>query len=366
MIKVLHFVSTPAKWSGVMSVIMNYYRHIDRTKIQFDFLCFIPCEESYEEEISSLGGTVFFVSKPSSLSAVNELREFFKKHSNEYQWLHNHEVYLSFLLKPLSKHYGVNKFVIHSHATQYSDRPLPAIRNRFLCIPIRFMKCERFACSEAAGIFLFGGNKRTSFKVLPNAIETQKYSFNEGERNICRQELNLTSEFLIGHIGRFVPQKNHVSLVEIFHQVYNVSPKTHLLLVGDGPLKSSVQEKVKSLGLENNVHFTGYRSDIAFLLNSMDLFVLPSLYEGLPMSCLEAQASGLPCIIADTITEEVRLSSNVHRIPLTSQKQWVDKCLYYAEHSQSTANRGLRKTPNCIPDIIIEAQKLKDFYEMRL
>lgn len=154
MIKVLHFVSTPAIWSGVMSVIMNYYRHIDRSRVQFDFLCFLPCEESYAKEINELGGQVFFISKPSaSPRTLKELTAFFKKHQGEYQWFHNHEVYLSFLLKPISEHCGIKDFIVHSHATRYSDRKWAAVRNRILCFPIRFMKCHRFACSEAAGFF---------------------------------------------------------------------------------------------------------------------------------------------------------------------------------------------------------------------
>ena len=133
MIKVLHFVSTPSIGSGVMSVIMNYYRHMDRSKIQFDFLCFIPCEDSYEEEINGLGGLVFFISIPGFFAkAFRSLWDFFRSHQGEYQWLHNHEVYLSFLLKPLSHCCRIPGFIIHSHATQYSDRAAAAARNRIL------------------------------------------------------------------------------------------------------------------------------------------------------------------------------------------------------------------------------------------
>ena len=176
MIRVLHFMSTPAKWSGVMSVIMNYYRHMDRSKVQFDFLCFIHDKNSYEEEIKQLGGAVYYVGKPgSSRRAAQDLKDFLQKRRGVYQWFHNHEVYLSFYLRPLVKKYGMDKFVIHCHATKYSDKWLNARRNQLLCVPIHFMDCKKMACSEAAAEFLYGKGavQNKKIMILHNAVNCE-------------------------------------------------------------------------------------------------------------------------------------------------------------------------------------------------
>ena len=366
MIKVLHFVSTPAIWSGVMSVIMNYYRHIDRSRVQFDFLCFLPCEESYEKEINELGGQVFFISKPSaSPHTLKELTAFFKKHQGEYQWLHNHEVYLSFLLKPISEHYGIKDFIVHSHATRYSDRKWAAVRNRILCFPIRFMKCHRFACSEAAGFFLFKECwiNQHEFKIIPNAIERTKFTFDEDLRNRYRKELSLEKSFVIFHIGRFVHQKNHSFLLKIFSDIASAIPSAKLILVGNGPLKESVKQLAYDLGIIDKIIFLGQRKDVPALLQAADLFILPSIYEGLPISCLEAQAAGLPCLISDMITDEICLNKNVIRLPLNNTNIWLKECQsYYTEFCKKGITERDRHSL-MVPDIVYEATELSHFYE---
>lgn len=349
-----------------MSVIMNYYRHMDRSKIQFDFLCFLPCEESYEEEIEALGGNVFYIPKPSNIIAIRRLRYFMKEHAQQYTWLHNHEVYLSFLLKPLAVHYGVAHFIIHSHATRYSDRSLPAFRNLIACIPIRFMDCFHFACSKAAGEFLFHNctNGRNTFTIIPNAIQKQLFMYDAGLRTHYRRLFALEHKFVIGHVGRFVPQKNHYFIVSVFHQVLISAPDTQLILIGDGPLRDNVMRYVQNLGISSNVHFLGQRGDICNILQAMDIFLLPSIYEGLPMSCLEAQASGLPCIVSNTITSEVCFGPHTHMLSLSEKERWVEKCLEYEVNFFETPSSTQRSFPNLLPDIEIEAKKLAKFYEM--
>lgn len=310
MVKVLHFVSTPAIWSGVMSVIMNYYRHMDRSEIQFDFLCFIPCVDSYEEEINGLGGRVFFIPKPhASMHSLWEIHAFFRAHQGEYSWFHNHEVYLSAMLKPIAAHYGIKGFIVHSHATQYSDHKLAAVRNRVLCMPIRFMGCHRFACSKAAGAFLFGKRAVRSGKVhiLYNAIDTEKFRYDPQKRKEVREELGIAEgTFVIGHVGRFVPQKNHIFLLELFSRIVRFAPESRLLLIGDGPLLKEIQIYSFHKQLGEKILFLGNCLNVCQLLNAMDLFLLPSVYEGLPLSCVEAETNGLPCLISETISPEVQ------------------------------------------------------------
>lgn len=357
-----------------MSVIMNYYRHIDREKIQFDFLCFNKCTESYAPEITRLGGRFFWISKPDgSPKAWAEMAHFFRDHAKDYTWFHNHEVYLSFFLKPLTEHYGIRNFIIHSHATRFSDRPLAAMRNRILCFPIRFLHCSRFACSRAAGEFLFRPRQTgRSFYLLPNAIDLKRFAFNSDTRKQVRETLSLNNAFVIGHIGRFVPQKNHRFLIQFFHKVAADIPTARLLLIGDGPLRNEIQDMVHSLGLEQHVIFLGQRNDIPELLQAMDLFVLPSIYEGLPVSCLEAQASGLPCFAADSVSRETAYENNFRFLPLGDVTAWIQAVIQ--QHKEIThistdllARTGtlLRPCPSSLPNIQEEARKLTDFYEMR-
>ena len=320
-IRVLHFVSTLSRGSGVMSVIMNYYRHIDRDNVQFDFLHFIACEDSYMEEIRELGGKIYCIDKPgSSFQSIKQLNSFFRLHAGEYTWLHNHEVYLTFLLRPIAKRYGLEKFIVHCHATKYSDKTLNAVRNRILCLPIRFMKVERFACSEAAGKFLYGEKmlKAGNVFIMHNAIDCEKFRFRPEVRERLRKEMGLEGKFVIGHVGRFERQKNHEFLIEVFAEVKKRRPESILLLVGQGSLESRIKYMVVEKNVEKNVVYLGQRNDVADLLQAIDVFVLPSLYEGLPISLLEAQASGLRCITSDVVTAEASVGG-VQFIPLNAK-----------------------------------------------
>lgn len=316
MIRVLHFVSIPAVWSGVMNVIMNYYRMIDRDQIQFEFLCFIRCdrEESYEEEIRHLGGQVNYIEKPgSSWSSVKQIQEFFKKYADRYTWLHNHEVYLSFFLKPLAAKYGLRNFIVHCHATQYSDHRLAALRNQILCIPISWMKCSRFACSEEAGYFLYGKKqmKAGNVFVMQNAIHLEKYRFDEVKRKKLRHQYGVDNCFVLGHIGRMECQKNHAFLLRVFQEVYQYIPNSRLVLVGDGSLREALEYRAEQYGIKDAVLFLGNRGDVPDLLQMMDLFLLPSLFEGVGVVLLEAQANGLSCIASDQVPHSVSITVDI-------------------------------------------------------
>lgn len=371
MIKVLHFVSTPAIWSGVMSVIMNYYRHIDRSRVQFDFLCFSRCssEESYEREIEELGGRVFFIGKPSpSVRSIRELQLFFKIHKGEYTWFHNHEVYLSFLLRPLSLSYGIKNFIVHCHATRYSDRKIAAVRNRILCIPIRWMTCRKFACSQEAGIFLFGSRafRKDRVWILHNAIDSEHFAFSPGQRAKMREQLGLTHCFVIGHVGRFVPQKNHSFLLYMFAELIEKCPHARLLLIGCGPLLKIMQEECRALGLEEYVVFLGQQTDMEACYSAMDLFILPSVFEGIGIALLEAQANGLYSLASQQVPDEADATGNVKFLPLDSEL-WGAECLKAGGNSQQIRAAGGNAIRNCLIhnhyEIHSEAGRLQAYYE---
>lgn len=365
MIRVLHFVSTPSIGSGVMSVIMNYYRHVDRSKVQFDFLCFIPCEDSHEKEINELGGRVFFVSKPgSSMGSFSELDLFFRRYASQYCCFHNHEVYLSFLLKPLTQHYRIVNFIVHAHATKYSDKPVNKIRNALLCLPLRFMTSNKhqsflkFACSEAAGRFLYGTKsyRNKEFFLLPNAIDIEAFYFDQHKRKILRREMKLDDNFVIGHIGRFNPQKNHRFLLNVFKELLIKCPNAKLMLVGTGYLMDEIRRKALEELPFDSVMFMGEINNVCELLNAMDVFVLPSLYEGLPVVALEAQANGLPCILSSEITSETKLNDNVVFVPVDKTDLWVNSLLEISLDRKYQAHNG------CFYDIGYASKRLEEFY----
>lgn len=352
-----------------MSVIMNYYRHMDRSRIQFDFLCFLHCQESYEDEIRELGGRVFFVSRPGiSPGSRRELKEFFREHGREYAWLHNHEVYLSFLLKPLAGENGISRFIVHSHATRYSDRKFAAVRNRILCIPIKWMKCHKFACSREAGEFLFGAGavKAGKVTILNNAIDVETFRFCPEIRQEIREEFGFSDRFVIGHIGRFVPQKNQEFLLEVFAKAVKKCPDLSLLFIGDGPSKKAVEEKSRALGLNGkNVRFLGQRTDVPRLLNAMDVFALPSLFEGIGVVLMEAQANGLSCLASDQVPREAKITETVKFLPLDPEN-WIREFCGESHSRNHTQREALSIRENFQKrgfDIQQETRKLEDYYE---
>jgi len=362
-IRVLHFVSTLSRGSGVMSVIMNYYRHIDRGKVQFDFLHFIACEDSYMDEIRELGGKIYCIDKPgSSFQSIKQLNSFFRLHAGEYTWLHNHEVYLTFLLRPIANRYGLEKFIVHCHATKYSDKTLNAARNRILCLPIRLMKVERFACSEAAGKFLYGEKMLKAGKVfiMHNAIDCEKFRFRPEVRERLRKEMGLDGKFVIGHVGRFERQKNHEFLIEVFAECKKEIDSCILLLIGEGSLRSKIEKKVVEKGLKNSIIFLTKRNDMEYLYQVMDLFVLPSLYEGLPVSCLEAQVNGLECIVSRTVTDELKkqtIGSIITMLPL-EKKVWKQN-IVSCKIRQTSISQHIN---NDNYDINLQSCRLHSFY----
>lgn len=359
-LRILHFVSSLDKGSGVMGVIMNYYRNIDREKIQFDFIYFIDKDVTYHEEISKLGGFIYRLSTPkNTLKFVKDFKNSF--FNSQYSILHLHEVYLNSLVNPIARYCGISKIISHSHATRYSDKKLNAIRNRILCIPINKNTTYRMACSKAAGAFLYGRKviNENNIYILNNAIDCDKFRYSLSVRMEKRNELKLDHKLVIGHVGRFNEQKNHIFLINVFAEIYKKQKNAILILVGDGPLKEKVQDLVKKFGLEENVLFLGLRNDVNQIIQAMDVFVLPSVYEGLPVIGVEAQAAGLPCIMSDAITKEIDFT-NVTFVSLKKKPE------YWAEKIISAFKEERKNTIDVLTEvgfnIKVEVRKLEEFY----
>ena len=316
MIKVLHFVSSLSVSSGLMSVVMNYYRHIDRSKVQFGFMFFKKITEgSYEEEIKKLGGDCFFVDKPFfSKKYIKYIKTFFDNYCTEYSVFHLHELYLTrILLKALNRERF--KMVIgHAHTTKFSDKLISSIRNHLLWIGSSKEFDVRLACSKDAGKSYFGNKP---FKVLYNAVDIEKYRYSDESRYRIRKEFNINeSTVVIGNVGRLCKQKNQSFLIKIFKFFKTKHIDSKLLIVGDGPL----QKKLKKLAQKENVIedtiFAGKRDDIGSLYSAMDIFVFPSLFEGLGIVLVEAQINGLACLASSIVPIEAKIIPSLNFLSL--------------------------------------------------
>lgn len=322
-IRVLCVFSTLDR-GGSETMCMNLYRNIDRERIQFDFIKHTETIGDYEQEIISLGGRIFsaprFIGR-NIFEYKKWWRSFFLSHP-EYKIVHIHYFTLSGIICPIAKAYDV-KTITHAH-TSRADSFLKKILNH----NIRNVTDYYFACSKEAGIYLFGENKIHSknFKVLPNAIDTEKYRYNESVREKARNSFSIIDELLIGHIGNFTEVKNHRFILKIFSSLREKKKDVKLMLVGDGPLRGEIEKYAEELGVLEDVIFTGVRSDVNELVQAMDFFVFPSLFEGLGIVAIEAQTSGLPCIISDTVPDEAIVTKNLVTVMSLNEsaEKWAD------------------------------------------
>ena len=297
------------KWvgGGVESVIMNYYRHLDHSKVQFDFICDEDSTRIPYDEIKKLGGRVFLVPKYQNLPKyLKALEKLFKE--NQYRIVHSNINTLSVFPLYAAKKAGVPIRISHSHST---SNPKEWKRNLIKNILRPFSKryaTDYFACSEKTGIYQFGKRKSKLVKIIPNSIDIEKFKFRSKDRQEIRAELGIEEDtIVIGHIGRFVETKNHQFIIHSFSKLHQKNPDTKLILIGDGPLLEKTRKTVRDLGLEESVLFLGRKENIAPYYSVFDIFFLPSLYEGMPMSGIEAQVSGLKCIFSSSFSKDTAI-----------------------------------------------------------
>ena len=324
-IRVAHVIGN---WlgGGVESVVMNYYRNIDRNKVYFDFLCSESSTDIPYEEIEKLGGRVFIV--PNYTKVVKyqkELQKIFKE--NNYKIVHSHISTMSIFPLRAAKKAGVPIRIAHSHSTTNKKEKKKNLLKQVLRPFSRVYATDYMCCSELAGRWLFGDKEydKGNVYLLNNAIDLDKFKFDEKVRKTKRKELGIGDDtFVIGHIGRFVEQKNHRFLIDIFNEIHKKNSNSLLLLVGQGPLKKEIENKVKELKLNDSVRFLGQRNDVNELYQAFDVFLLPSLYEGLPVVGVEAQATGLLCELSNDMTKETKVLDTTRFISLnTSAEEWA-------------------------------------------
>lgn len=313
---------------GAETMVMNLYRNIDRNKIQFDFIKHTESKCAYDDEIKELGGRIYSIPKYKVYNHFQYKKawnNFLKKHP-EYKIIHGHVRSTATIYLKIAKKYGLYA-IAHSHSTS-SGKGIKAIIKNMLQFRIRYITDYFMGCSKEANEWLYGKKIANSEKciILHNAIDVEKYTYNEDIRNKLRKELNIKEdEMVVGNIGRFSYMKNHKFLIDIFEKLCKTE-NCKLLLVGDGELKNDIQNIVKNKHLENKVIFTGVRSDVNEILQAMDIFVMPSIFEGLPVTLIEAQASGVPSLIANTITKEVDITPLIYRENLKNEPLiWTNK-----------------------------------------
>lgn len=319
-IRILHILNGLGA-GGAESIIMNWYRHIDRNKVQFDFLIRTNVN-IYADEIAEYGGRVFIMpSYPRHYFAnKKETIRFFEEHANDYAGIHVHGNALLYVnVFGIAKKNGINFRIYHSHSTTTDLKylPLHKINRR----RIKRLATDFFACSKAAGEWAF---KSQEYIVLNNGVETDRFKYDVDVRKRTRDLLGITDETVYGHVGRFVTVKNHIFLLEVFEKVIKKEEKALLLLVGDGVLIDNIRKLAQEKGIDHKILFTGRQKKIEDFMNAMDVFMLPSHNEGLPIVAVEAQATGIPCILSDTITREVKMTDLVQFLPINDSDIWAE------------------------------------------
>ncbi len=335
-IRVLNFVGEMSP-GGIEVLIMNLYRNIDKSKVQFDFLMHSPDGEgSFVPEIEKLGGRVYRApiiktKNKTYYGRINQyirfLKRFFKEHQ-EYRIIHGHMTNTAAIYMPIAKKYGnVVCTIAHSHLTQARPGLVGKVTD-ILHKPIPKLATDYFACSEMAAHWIFSEEaiKAGKVKVIKNGVDPKRFHYDINEASEMKKELGLEGKFVIGNVARFKTEKNHTFMIDIMSELVKIRHDIVLMLVGDGELRQETEEKVHSLGLDDYVKFMGIRSDVPQLMEAMDLFLLPSLYEGLPVVGIEAQAAGLPVVTSTGVTEETDITGNVTFLDLNvGAKAWAEK-----------------------------------------
>lgn len=353
--RVLHFVPDIGLSNGIISVILNYAKAMP-FDIKFDVVYLMDNPSDRRKEIEALGGNVYKLGNGPIDVLKLKFFGFFSHHKGEWDVLHIHIPYFSAFAVPAAKIAGIKKICCHCHSTLFSLNPRNVFINKMLNIPTNFIVNKKFACSKAAGDYWYKKN----YTVLKNAIDCQKFRFDESVRNRVRKENGLTDSLVVGHIGRTdIIQKNHKFLFEIFSHIKSQAFNSKLLLIG-GEKSQELVEISKKAGFENDVIFLGSRSDVSELLQAVDVFAFPSTNEGLPVSVVEAQASGLPVIMSDNVTDEVIITDRVFRLALSlSAQQWAEEIMS-ASHLKREDTYSLMVKSGW--DINDNANKLIDFY----
>ena len=360
-IKIAHIIG---KWvgGGVEAMVMNYYRHIDTSKVQFHFLCDSDSTNIPYKEIESLGGKVILIPPYQKvLTYQKELKKILKQ--NHYQIVHSHINTLSVFPLRAAKKAGVKIRIAHSHSTTNKAEWKRNLIKQILRLFSKIYATHYMCCSQSAGRWLFVDKEyyKGNVYLLNNAIDLEKFEYNEQIRNEVRTKLEIDKNtFVVGHVGRFVKTKNYDFVLDVFYQMHQKNENTVLLLAGQGPLKKQMEEKVQKLNLTKYVKFLGQIDQIDRVYQAFDVFLLPSLYEGLGLVLIEAQCAGVQCIASEQVPRDAKITDQLLFISLSQKPEfWAEQALklkttFRTSHRQEAIQYGY--------DIKKEAEKLEEKY----
>lgn len=340
--RMVHIVGNLAP-GGMGSFLMNLYRNIDREKVQFDFIVMGEKQQNYHREAKELGASIYKVTGLSKnpIRYFMEIRDIIRK--NKYDIVFRHTDVATVAIDLVAaKMGGAKRRIPHSHSTD--SKHLTA--HRLLQPLLLAASTEYFACSEPAAEWMYGRKvaRKNQYYLVKNGIDLEKYAFDRTKREDKRKELGINEmDLVIGHVGNFVYAKNHLFLLEIFAEVLKKMPTAKLLLAGDGELRNEIEQKIEDLNLKEQVYLLGIRNDIPELLQAMDVYLFPSVYEGLPVALVEAQAAGLPCVISDTIAPESKMTDHIEAYSLDeTAEQWADHILQMTRRERGNSTDILR------------------------
>lgn len=363
MIRVLHSVSNMDR-AGIETMLMNYYRHIDREIVQFDFLCNKTKPGAYDSEVKALGGKIYHTPglNPLKLPQYMKYMKRLFSENPEYSIVEAHNGAFGVYALHGAKRSNVKNRIYHAHGAAITNdwkKPLKLICLKFL--PSNMT--HHFTCGIEAARCYFGNRivDEGDYVFIPNAIEVEKFTFNEQTRTRIRNEYGLDNKHVLGHVGRFMAQKNHSFLLDIFEKVTKKDDKAFLVLLGDGELMNAIQAKAISMGISDKVLFIGNVGNANEWYQAFDTFILPSVWEGLPVVGVEAQAADLPCIFSDNVTKEIGFSEKAKFISTSADSSiWVDSILSCFDLTDRVDRTQLIRMNNY--DINVEAKKLQDRY----
>lgn len=356
---------------GLETYLMQQFEHIDKNLIRYDFVNITgEYDIAFADKINQEGSSIYGICSRHKNPILHywQWMKLLKKYKGKYKAIVLNTNSLEYVFPVfIAKFFNIPMRIVHAHNAGFGKkigiaRKILIAFNKFL---LSFGATHYFACSQKAGEWMFG--KKKKFIVIHNAIDVEKYKYDLRKRQEKRKELGIENKFVVGHIGRFVYQKNHEFLIDIFSKVCEVLPEAELLLIGDAVedrrYLNESKLKVKELGLEENVKFLGMRNDVSELMQAMDCFILPSKFEGLPLVGIEAQAAGLPCYFSDKITEEVKVTDLVSFIPLEeSPVFWAKEVIKSKNFIRMNVSRRLIEVGY---DISTEIKKIDDFYIKR-
>lgn len=361
-IRIVHNIAS-LHLGGSQAFVMNMYRNIDRSKVQFDFVVTPETKEGFYDEITNLGGKIFTCPRYKGTNHIQYNKwwdDFFNKHP-EYKVIHGHVRSTASIYLKIAKRHGLVT-IAHSHSTS-NGNGISAIVKRIMQLPIRKQADYLFACSDKAGKWLYGEKAITqqNYYMIPNGVDLKRFKFDVNKRNQMRMTLGIKEDIMIlGHIGRLSTPKNHKFLLNVFNQYHKINSNSKLLLVGDGELFDSIKQHINKLDINDAVIMTGSKQNTEDYYQIMDIFLFPSLWEGLPVSVVEAQANGLQCIISDVITHDVDLTALIQYLPL-DEKLWLGAIIEAHKRKRIglTSEDRVRLQPF---DAITVANKLQEFY----